>query len=146
MNLREIPEFEIYKWTILEIHDTFYIDILFHLCSALHNIRRRIGVNSETWTKSRMETAWHRTSKIKIKIKRMTICNWIEKDELRQMAVCIDWITGLHAKVSVQKTKFGLCWHLQNLWSPFERIWVFRSPGRWRVVVNATNWDDVLLP
>lgn len=48
MDLGEIPEFKIYKWMILEIHDTFYIDILFHLGSALHNIRRRIGVNSET--------------------------------------------------------------------------------------------------
>ena len=48
MNLREIPELKIYKWTILEIHHTFYIDILFHLGSALHNIWRRIGVNSET--------------------------------------------------------------------------------------------------
>jgi len=47
-NYREIPELKIYNWTILEILDTFYIDILFHLGSALHNIRGRIGFNSET--------------------------------------------------------------------------------------------------
>jgi len=45
---REIPELNIDKWIILEIHETFYIDILFHLGSTLHNIRRRTGVNFET--------------------------------------------------------------------------------------------------
>ena len=41
---------------VFEFWDTFYIYHLFDLCSALHNVWRRIGVNFDLLTKSRMQT------------------------------------------------------------------------------------------
>ena len=54
--VEKIPELKIQEWTLVEVHDSFYIDHLLHLGTSFYYTGRGTGINLETYFELRKDT------------------------------------------------------------------------------------------